>query len=386
MAVTGSLQVKNGYYYVVLNLYDENGKRRPKWTNTWLPEKTGNKRKAETLLREQLAEWNERNVPYCKLTFADYLKKWLTGMEGKVKRTTYRSYCGNMENHIIPYFRQTGVLLQELKPYHLEEYYESKRKAGSKLRSEEALSPLTIKHHHQNISKALADAVRKGLITVNPAAAAKTPRAEKFHGSFLNTKELEEMLSLFSGSVVEVPVTLCAVYGFRRSEVLGLKWKHIDFKMKTISVCETLQQDVGGNYTDTPKTESSNRTLPMTDSIYALLKDHKRKQDQRKKVMGAYYARSDYVCTWNDGTVITPNYLTRTFHSVISKSNLPNIRLHDLRHSAASNLLNMGFSVVQVADWLGHESASTTLRFYAHSDASGKKSIAKKLEQTMKVG
>lgn len=95
---------------------------------------------------------------------------------------------------------------------------------------------------------------------------------------------------------------------------------------------------------------------------------------------------NDYVCTWPNGKVIEPNYLTRTFHSIVSKSDLPEIRLHDLRHSAASNLLNMGFSVVQVAEWLGHESATTTLRFYSHVDASSKKAIANTLEQTLKVG
>ena len=96
--------------------------------------------------------------------------------------------------------------------------------------------------------------------------------------------------------------------------------------------------------------------------------------------MGNYYIDSDYVCTWANGTVITPNYLTRVFHSVISHSTLPKIRLHDLRHSVASNLLNAGFSVVQVQEWLGHSSAATTLNFYAHVDKSSKMQIAKALD------
>ena len=80
-----------------------------------------------------------------------------------------------------------------------------------------------------------------------------------------------------------------------------------------------------------------------------------------------------------NGEVISPNYLTRIFHSVVEHSTLPQIRLHDLRHSAASNLLNAGFSVVQVQEWLGHSSAETTLRFYAHADKSSKKAIADSL-------
>lgn len=97
--------------------------------------------------------------------------------------------------------------------------------------------------------------------------------------------------------------------------------------------------------------------------------------------MGDYYTRSDYVCTWPNGEVITPNYLTRTFHTTIGNSTLPAIRLHDLRHSVASNLLSGGFSVVQVQEWLGHSSAATTLTFYAHVDKTSKMSIAERLDK-----
>lgn len=377
--ITGSIQLKNGKWWVVVNLYDENDKRKPKWIDTNLPEK-GNKRKAEKLLADYLSEYNKMNIPYSKLTVAEYFSQWLIYVQSEVKANTYRSYYGNMINHIIPYFKQNKIQLQELTPFDLEEYYKSKLQANSKIKSGEALSATTIKHHHQNISKALSDAVRKGLLMANPAASAKTPKAEKFKGEFLNQKQLNELLTLFKGSVIELPVFLCSVYGLRRSEVLGLKWHNIDFDSKSITIAETLQQGTGGNYIDTPKNENSYRTLPMTNKVYDALLNEKSLQDERKQLMGNYYIQSDYVCTWQNGNVITPNYLTRTFKSVISKSNLPQIRLHDLRHSAASNLLDMGFSVVQVADWLGHSSSATTLNFYAHAEKRSKMDIANALE------
>ena len=256
---------------------------------------------------------------------------------------------------------------------------------NSKIKSGEALSPTTIKHHHQNISKALSDALRRGIIYVNPATAAQTPKAEKFKAEFLNPKQLDALLTLFKGNVVELPITLCAIYGFRRSEVLGLKWHNVDFEKKTITIAETLQQNTGGNYTDTPKTDSSYRTLPMTDSTDTLLKAHKALQEKKKELMGSYYIESNYVCTWDNGAVISPNYLTKTFHSVIGKSALPQIRLHDLRHSVASNLLDKGFSVVQVQEWLGHGSAVTTLNFYAHADKTSKTNIANALESMLTI-
>ena len=103
-------------------------------------------------------------------------------------------------------------------------------------------------------------------------------------------------------------------------------------------------------------------------------------QEDRKEIMGDFYTRSDYVCTWPDGKVITPNFLTTKFHRVITNSNLPNVRFHDLRHSVASNLLAQGFSVVQVQEWLGHGSAATTLNIYAHVDKTSKKVLSDAME------
>ena len=382
MAVTGFITTKNGKYYAVLNLKEETGKRKQKWFSTNLPLR-GNKRSAEKFLQKLIDEWEAKSTPFCRLTFADYLEQWIEGAGVNIKPNTYRTYRDMVVNHIVPYFKQHPVLLQELKPTDLDAYYQSKQQPGSKQNGKGTLSAMSIRHHHQVISKALSDAVHDGLIQFNPASAARKPKTERYNASFLNPSEIDMMLALFIGNVVELPVNLCAVYGFRRSEVLGLKWEHIDFENRTITVTETLQQGVDGDYVDTPKTNSSYRTLPMTDSVYKLLKGQKHRQERLQGALGAGYIQNDYVCTWPDGNVISPNYLTRTFHNVIAKSSLPNIRLHDLRHSAASNLLNMGFSIVQVQQWLGHGSASTTLNFYAHVDKNSKLDMAAAMERAI---
>ena len=378
--VTGNLQIKKGYYYAVINLKDENGKRIPKWISTGIVATEKNRKKAECFLAEEIHRWNERKGIFVKTNLAEYLEFWLTTIENEVRPNTYRGYCGNMRTHIIPYFKAHPVALQDVTPFVLEDYYYSLLRPESNLTSGAALSATTISHHHQNISKALADAVRRGLILTNPASSARLPKKEKFRPEFLNNNEVEEMLKLFEGNTVELPVQLCAIYGLRRSEVLGLKWRNIDFYKRSITISETLQQGEHGDYNDTTKTESSFRTLPMTHRAEKLLREQKEKQNTNRSLMGNYYIDNDYVCTWANGTVITPNYLTRVFHSVISHSTLPKIRLHDLRHSVASNLLNAGFSVVQVQEWLGHSSAATTLNFYAHVDKSSKMQIAKALD------
>lgn len=115
--------------------------------------------------------------------------------------------------------------------------------------------------------------------------------------------------------------------------------------------------------------------------ICELLKSHKAYQESQMAVMKSRYHNSDYVCTWPNGRLITPNYLTSTFHDLIASSDLPYVRLHDLRHSVASNLLANGYSVVEVQEWLGHSSPSTTLNFYSHIDSSKSKlQISKTLD------
>ncbi len=177
---------------------------------------------------------------------------------------------------------------------------------------------------------------------------------------------------------------LASVYGLRRSEVLGLKWHNVDFENGTIWIRETLQQctkDITGesNYTSETKTESSNRTLPMTQQVREVLLKQKQLQQEHRSILERAYYLNDYVCTFDNGKEISPNYLSRTFHKIIKKTDLPTVRFHDLRHSVASNLLNDGFTTVQVAEWLGHSNSTTTLKFYAHIDKTSKMAIANSL-------
>ena len=378
MPTTGYLRQRNGRYYAVLNLYDNTGKRIQKSHATGLTVKN-NKRKAEQILKQLCVEYDNKNLNfYSNIKVAEYFKKWLVSIQPEIRPNTYRSYKGNMENHIIPYFEKLGVELQDLKPFQLTEYYKSK--IG-------VVSVTTIKHHHQNISKALSDAVEKGLITINPATAAKTPKqTEKCKAEFLNKEQIKKLLDYLKDTSIYLPTYLCTVYGFRRSEVLGLKWHNIDFENETIWIRETLQQSTKGisgqtNYTSETKTDSSNRTLPMIPKVKQLLLEQKERQERNREFLKSGYIESDYVCTFDNGKELTPNYLTKKFHLLVKKQNeFPQIRFHDLRHSVASNLLNDGFTTVQVAEWLGHSSSTTTLKFYAHIDKTSKMAIANSLK------
>ena len=307
------------------------------------------------------------------MTVAEWFTQWLTIIEKQVRPNTFRTYKGNMINHIIPYFEKLNLTMDKVTYRHIQAYYDSKVNE---------LSATSIRHHAENMSKAFEDAIFRELLAFNPTKRAKPPKMKKFKAEFLNLKEIEQLLSLFKGNIIELPVTLCSIYGFRRSEVLGLKWENIDFVGRTIYIVETLQQHTGGDYTDDTKTESSTRTMPMTDQAYNLLMQQKREQEQMKKLMRKKYRDTDYVCTQRNGEPISPNYLSKHFHAVV-KDVFRKVRLHDLRHSSATNLLEMGFSVAQVAEWLGHSSPEITLRFYAHATKETKVKIANALDTNL---
>lgn len=360
--MTASVQKKGNYYHIYLRYKDITGKWRSTSISTGLTVSGNNKRKAEQKRLEVLQEWQSKKSIGSNMLVSDFFEQWLEEIKTTVQPNTYRGYEGNMMNHIIPYFFDKRLTLQDLKVKHLEEYYRKMIENG--------LSAQTVKHHHQNISNALKSALKKELISNNPAQIAKTPKVEKFKGDFLTAEQVSKLIQKLDTSPIRIPALLGAYYGLRRSEIIGLSWKYVDFENRRITIAQTVLQHAGGDYVHSgTKNDSSYRTLPMSDFIYDTLLQHKAWQDNNKRALKNKYIDSDFVCTFYNGKLISPNYLTKNFGAIIKESNLPQIRLHDLRHSVASNLLINGFSIVEVQEWLGHSSASTTLNFYSHIDS-----------------
>lgn len=168
--ITGSLQKKKGLYYAVLNLYDEYGKRKPKWIPTGYTIK-GNKKKAEEKLEQFKIEYEQKskiqlrdpNVydKYKNMLFCNYMLDWLEKQEGKVDQTTYIGYEQVIKGRLYNYFKTTKIKLTELKPKHIQDFFD--------FLFSEGLSGSTVKHYRANISKALKSAVIIELIDSNPA-------------------------------------------------------------------------------------------------------------------------------------------------------------------------------------------------------------------------
>lgn len=134
--MTGSLQIKNGKYYAVINYKNSEGKRKQKWINTQLEEK-GNKRKAEQILHRTLLQFSDFSEVKSDFLFSDYLLKWLENAKGKVEESTWEGYTNTINKHIYPYFKRQGIKLIDITAKDISAYYNIKIKEG--------LSPNTIK-------------------------------------------------------------------------------------------------------------------------------------------------------------------------------------------------------------------------------------------------
>lgn len=374
--MTGSLQIKNDKYYAVLNFKDNDGKRRQKWISLDMEVKN-NKRKAEQALKKLAAEYETKKIDIIdKQSFSDFMGEWLKVIKASVKITTYNSYEIHYQNHIKPYFDKLGITVTDLTPMHIQNYYNKKISEG--------LSASTVKRHHANIHKALDYALKMNIIPYNPADRITLPKREHYTGKFYDENQLKQLMEVCKGAPIESCVFLTINYGFRRSEVLGLKWSAVSFTENTITVNHTAVPNSGGVvYEDTTKTKASLRTLPLTDGVKDYLLRLKVHQENMEKKFGSCYHKSEYICRHDDGHEISPTYVTHTFAKILDKSDLPKIRFHDLRHSAASLLINSGFNLKEVQEWLGHSSIATTGNIYSHLQYASKLNMANRFNELL---
>lgn len=380
--IAGHLQEKNGMFYVVLNYRDGNGKRKTPWISTNLPVK-GNKKRAENFMMDVRRNFVPPNVQRIEereamqkgdILFTDFLLKWLRVAKSTVKLTTYASYEMMATRIIIPYFETLNIKLKELTTEDIQEFYSAQL---------ERVSANTVIHYHAVIHRALKYAVKIKTIQSNPAVNVERPRKEKFIGSFYDKKEINTLFDIIQGHPLEVAIKLAAFYGLRREEIIGLKWTAIDFENNTLTIQHTVTEcNLDGKHievaSDTAKTDSSLRTMPLVTNFREMLLAKKEKQEHYRKLCGRSYCKEylDYIFVNEMGERWKPRYLSDGFKRILEQNGLRRIRFHDLRHTCASLLLANNVPMKKIQEWLGHSDFSTTANIYAHLDYQSKISSA----------
>ena len=390
--VAGHLQEKNGMFYVVLNYRDENGKRKTPWISTNLPVK-GNKKRAENFMMDVRRNFVLPNVQRIEereamqkgdILFTDFLLKWLRVAKSTVKLTTYASYEMMATKIIIPYFQILNIKLKELTTEDIQDFYSAQL---------ERVSANTVIHYHAVIHRALKYAVKIKTIQSNPAVNVERPRKEKFIGSFYDKKEINTLFDIIQGHPLEVAIKLAAFYGLRREEIIGLKWNAIDVENSKLTIQHTVTEcNLNGKHievaSDTAKTDSSLRTMPLVTNFREMLLAKKEKQEHYRKLCGRSYCKEylDYIFVNEMGERWKPRYLSDGFKRILEQNGLRRIRFHDLRHTCASLLLANNVPMKKIQEWLGHSDFSTTANIYAHLDFQSKISSAEAMLTGLDMG
>lgn len=343
----GSLQIKSNKYYAVFRV---NGKI--KWYNLEIEAKRGNKRKAETKMTKLIAQNSENRNPFDKTGFTEYVEKWLKEVKSQIDIITYEGYAQYAEKHIIPYFKEKHLYIQDMKISDIEAYYNYKSVSGRIDGKPGGLSQRTIKLHGIVINLVFKKAVREGIISSNPCEYARIPKgiSKRPVAKFYTAEQCKKLLETVEGTALHDMIYITTIYGLRRSEMMGLKWDAVDFNNNTITINHTVVLHSSVVAKDTTKNKSSMRTYPLVNDVKNILIHLKRQQEENKKLFGNCYKENDYIFVKEDGSTYYPSYPTHMLQKCLKNNNLPHIHWHDLRHTTASILLLKGWKMKEISE------------------------------------
>jgi integrase len=319
------------------------------------------KKQAERARRRILREIEEgRLVTGRDQHFNDYLSYWLGVQKETLKKGTYSTYSRYLMKRVAPALGQ--VKLQNLTGTMFQSLYAKWRKEG--------MSANTIRLIHTILKKALDDAVMWRKLAINPVRDAEPPRKEERDMQVLDVTQAQKLLEVAKGTRLDCLLHL-ALLGLRRGELLGLRWQDINFEKRELRISRSLsyvQDPETGLHEfvlDTPKTASSRRVLTLPQFILDSLYEHRAAQQEIQAHVHRWQNLDIVFCTRFGGYMI-PNGMVNDFDKLLKKASLPDIRFHDLRHSAATIWIALGVSPNVIRELLGHRNIVTTLGIYGH--------------------
>ncbi|RAL25934.1 site-specific integrase [Thermoflavimicrobium daqui] len=204
------------------------------------------------------------------------------------------------------------------------------------------------------------------MIPRNPTSLVVPPKTEEKEKQTWTIQEVNQFLHYTKNEPLHVAYLLAIYTGMRKGEILGLRWKDCDLEQGRISVKNVLARTSKELIFQEPKTKGSKRNIQITPDVIQALKQHKRKQNENRLKLGHAYQDHDLVVCTSLGTPMIPRNLTRHFDRMIKESGVPRIRFHDLRHSHATIMLQLGEHPKVVSERLGHSRTGITLDIYSH--------------------
>ena len=322
----------------------------------------GSKKQAEAALRKLIDEMeNGPSITVTALKLQDWMEMWFTNYLPNIEATTRNGYREKISLYINPHLGK--IPLKNLKNDTIQIWVNTLTQKG--------LSPKTIRNAYNNLNAALKKAVLLRMIPYNPCEGTALPKLKRYQGKVYTPEQIQQVLSIAENTTMYLPLVLALLTGMRRGEICALKWQNIDFKKKQIHICENRvhgdrTQGVQTVIEKAPKSEASNRTIPMSPELTGILSAARLRYYNEAAEYGPAFRDLGYVLHNENGTPYHPDSLTTKWRRFVEANELPSIRFHDLRHSNATVLISAGVSAKTVQKLLGHSDISITLNTYTH--------------------
>jgi integrase len=324
----------------------------------------GTKREAEAeLVRLKAGADRGEYIDASKETLSQFLDRWEIWASTQVSAKTAERYKELAAHHVRPHLGAMRV--QRLKTVHLAELYgklqRPKKDGGA------GLAPRTVGHVHRLLHGVLGQAVKWSIIASNPVTAATPPRVERTEIQILARDQMKAILHALRGHTLYPVAVIGLATGMRRGEIVALRWGNIDLDRGKVKVERSLEQTNGGLAFKSPKTKAGRREIPIPPSIVAELRAHLKAQGEARLALGLGRAGAeDLTFPRANGAAWPPDSLTSEWARAVRVMKLPDVTLHALRHTHASQLIASGLDVVTVSRRLGHSNPTITLNIYAH--------------------
>ncbi|MBY5163132.1 tyrosine-type recombinase/integrase [Nitriliruptoria bacterium AS10] len=309
-----------------------------------------------------------------RIVVGEYLiDRWLPRTRTTEKTRVDR--LQHMEAYVLP--RIGDLHLDEVSGDVLNEMYDDLAVRGRTRKPDPVLgwglSPTTIRRIHTQLNKAFNDAIRWGLLRLNPCEQADPPSTSEVKARAMAARttytwdQLRHFMAVAETDRLAALWHLTIVTGMRRSEVVALSWKHVDLEERMVSVVRVAVELSGTVYEhELPKSDTSFRAIELSDTDVDILRRHRKQQGAEREWVGASWRDTDLVFTSPVGGRLYPPDITKRFHALTEEARIPRARLHDLRHTNATLLIKAGVPVKVVTERLGHSTTAYTQDAYQH--------------------
>lgn len=307
---------------------------------------------------------NGTYVEPTKQTVTEFFDEWLAFVKPSVAPKTHERYSEILQKGVAPLLRD--VTLAKLKTDRIDAAFSKALSAGRR-DGKGGLAPRTVHHMRRVLIKALNQAVTWDRLTKNPALATTAPKVERKKMLAYDAGQTAVLLEAMRPTRMFVPTLLAVMCGLRRGEILALRWRNVELgdNLRQISIVESAEQTKEGVRYKEPKSGRA-RTVSLSSTVLAELRAYRARQAEEQLRLGLRPDSESFVVSQVDGTPIQPRSLTHEWVRLITKTALPRIRFHDLRHTHASQMLAAGVHPKVASERLGHSTIGVTLDLYSH--------------------